>query len=182
MLIGSSGTIKVILQDGKSEVIVTIDGTTKTLASTTLGSWTSGQALNNVLFSNGAWSINLTIDADGADPYITASIPGHPDIVIIVAKETSTQLLKAYEGTFTGNGVAAPENSWNFLSNGSVVYGIHSDGSGSTENVIGIVNGNSVSGSTTGGANYTGSFSGDNVSGTWTSSTNSGNWSGKRKL
>ncbi len=181
VLIGSSGIVKIVLQDGVLQVIITIDGETRTLATTGLSSWTSGQAITNVTFSNGNWSVQFSVNNDGSNPTLAPNIAGHANMVIAILKESSTQQIKLYEGTFTGNGVTAPANKWNFISNETQLYGIHSYNP-TVATVTGTRNGNNVSGTTSGGASFTGTFSGDNVSGTWTSSTNNGNWSGVRKL
>ncbi|MBD0288920.1 MAG: hypothetical protein ICV79_26375 [Flavisolibacter sp.] len=76
----------------------------------------------------------------------------------------------------------APNNSWNFISNGTTAYGIYNDDTGDVEELTGTINGNTITGTTTGGASFSGSFNGENVSGTWTNGSERGTWSGTRKM
>lgn len=181
VLIGSTGTIKIVLQDGKVEVVVTIDGETRTLATTGLTGWTSGQSIAQIDFSNGNWSVKFSVDGNGNNPRIVPNIAGHVGMVVLIVKESSTQVIKLYEGRFTGTGVSPSYNHWNFISNANHLYGIHSDGVGVKE-FVGQINGVNLNGLTSAGASFNGSFSGELVSGQWQGVGVAGTWQGERKL
>src|SRR5262245_7096733 len=89
-IVGSSGTIKIVPQGGKKEIILKLDGVTKTLTTTALESWTSGQEIVSATFSSGDWSIILSLNTTGTDGSIYFTIPGHSDITLALFKETST--------------------------------------------------------------------------------------------
>ena len=57
-IIGSSGTIKIVLQNGKKEIVLKIDGVTKTLTTTALEGWTSGQEISGATFTSGDWTVS----------------------------------------------------------------------------------------------------------------------------
>ncbi|MBX3257874.1 MAG: hypothetical protein KF862_27335 [Chitinophagaceae bacterium] len=60
--------------------------------------------------------IRFHIDKGGINPrIIEADIPGHPDAVFLVAKETSDALLECYEGAYTITGDWTEEGTYNFL-------------------------------------------------------------------
>lgn len=181
VLIGSTGTIKIVLQDGKLEVIVTIDGETRTLTTTGLTGWTSGQSITQVDFSNGNWSVKFSVDGNGNNPRIVPNIAGHIGMVVLIVKESSTQVIKLYEGRFNGTGVSPSYNHWNFISNANHLYGIHSDGVGVKE-FVGQINGVNLNGLTSAGASFSGSFNGELVSGEWQGVGVAGTWQGERKL
>jgi len=101
----------------------------------------------------------------------------------VVVKETSTMLVKCYEGTFTGT----DEGTFNVIVSNKSVRGLaFSDTYNITYSVTGTVLNNQIttSGSTGSGASFSGSISGDKVLGSWDNSItdDSGSWSGKRTL
>ncbi|MDZ4714566.1 MAG: hypothetical protein SH819_03765 [Cytophagales bacterium] len=178
-LIGSSGIFKVTLQKGKVEIVITLDGVTKTLTTGQLSGWTSGQAIANATFTAGDWSVTFSVDADGGNPYISLTIPGHAGITAVIGKETSTALIKAFEGTYAGT----ESGTWNIVIQGTVLAGI-SRGSGGTGGsqvnfFEGTVSGNNISVPDVAAA---GVINGDNVSGTWGIAPDNGTWTGKRTL
>ena len=182
VLIGSSGIVRIVLQDGLMQVIMTVDGVTRTLSTTALSTWTSGQLIQNVTFDNGNWSASFSVAADGSNPQLIPNIPGHLNMIIAVVKESSAHLIKLYEGSFSGPGITSPQNRWNFISNDSLVYGIRSDGSGGVEDVNGTQTGNAVSGDAGSGVSFSGTFFGKNVTGIWQDNSDNGTWVGVRKL
>lgn len=177
--VGSSGVIKVTLQKGKVEVILTLDGVTKTLTTTALATWKTGQAISNVDFINGDWKATFSVAAGGASPSVTLVIPGHT-ITVALMKEKSTLLIKAYEGTYAGS----ETGNFNFVVRGSELLGISRSTDGKTVNPFyGTVSGNTI---TLTNIQATGTINGDVVSGVWAgqsgSGATSGTWTGKRTL
>ncbi len=178
-LIGSSGIIKIILQDGVTQIEVTLDGVKKTLTTTALASWTSGQAIVDALFSSGDWQITLSVDADGQNLSLTMNIAGHPNITGVIVKETSTVLVKAFEGTYAGS----ESGTWNFVIQGQYVVGI-SSGTASNNTLYGSIDGNVITFSSVTATGTVTPGNPDTVAGTWSGSTPdfNGTWTGKRTL
>lgn len=177
VLIGSSGVIKIILQDNALQAIITIDGVSKTLATTNLNSWTSGQPVSNALFKVDNWQITFSVAADGSNPQITANIPGHANMAVFMAKETSSTLIKAYEGTYSG----ASSGTWNFVILGNKLMGIAKGTDSDISYIKGDINGTNIIG-TAESSSVRGTINGNEVSGTYTNSSGNGTWKGKRTL
>jgi len=182
VLIGSTGTFKLTLQNGVKEVAIVIDGVKKTLTTTALGSWTSGQEISNATFSADGWSVVISLLADGSDGSIGFNIPGHASIEAYVTKEKSTALVKGYEGTFSG----AASGTFNFLEYNNGVYGIAREASASSVDYFyGQKSGNNITLTFSNSfLSATGTIDGTNCSGAWTNTDTSdaGTWTGKRTL
>jgi hypothetical protein len=178
VIAGSSGFVVVVLQSGLKEIRLTLNNEKRTFTSTDLDGWVSGEPIKNAVFIAGDWSVTFSVGAAGNVPSLTLSIPGHPGAQAVIVKELSTDVVRAYEGTYSGT----ESGTWNFVLQGPVLIGVSrtTDGSGSTL-LYGFVNENSITlqPPVTG----SGTISIDNVSGTWESDTPaSGTWTGKRVL
>ncbi len=105
VVIGSSGTIKFSLMNGTNDITATmvLDGTAVTLTSAI--TWTDGQpyvAPFTGSLNGQPVSITFSVQPDGSNPTITsADIPGHPNAVFNLVKETSNALIEAFEGTYS---------------------------------------------------------------------------------
>jgi len=106
VVIGSSGTIKFDIANTSSNsitAVLIIDGVSVNL--TTTYTWSAGgiQAAPFKGTLNGQEiTINFSVGADGTGATIVSStIPGHPNAIFSLAKETSTALARCYEGTYT---------------------------------------------------------------------------------
>ncbi len=106
IIIGSSGTIKFDIANSTSNsitAVLVIDGQTVNLTSTY--TWVPGgisvAAFKGTL--NGQeLTINFSVGADGSGAMVlSASIPGHPNAVFSIAKETSSSLVRCFEGSYT---------------------------------------------------------------------------------
>lgn len=139
IIVGSSGYFNLSIMNGSSDATCkfVFDGKEVTLTSASFGSWTSGQAINNALFTGtlDGKTINLTFscDANGSNPTTTVTIPGHT-VYTTVIKEKSDMLVKCYEGTYTvAKKTGTLKGTWNFVAykpgsgNGSIVTGYHAD-------------------------------------------------------
>lgn len=181
VLVGSSGTIALYLFNTGSEVkaLITFDGKSGTLTTTSLANWTPGQAISSALFTGTiegtAVQAIFSVDANGQNPTMQVLIPGHT-VAVAVYKETSTNLIKSFEGIYTGdrNGI------FNITFSGND-YTLISDGGGDfivNTLINGEVNINED------GTILKGTFQGqDAISGTWKNDKNqSGTWSGHRTL
>jgi hypothetical protein len=109
VLTGSSGTVKIILQNGTASAIVIFDGVTKTLTTTSLTDWTSGQAISNAKFTSGDWELIFSVNADGSNPQISVTIPEHT-IQVAIFKESSVEITRTFEGTYTREDISFPLN------------------------------------------------------------------------
>lgn len=181
VLVGSTGTIAMYLYNSGTDVkaLIIFDGKNATLTTTSLSAWQPGQAITNALFTGTvdgkAVQATFSVGANGQNPVLSVLITGH-QIVASVFKETSTSLVKNYEGTYAG----ADSGTFNMAFHGTE-YSIVSSGGGLPMTGM-LVNGkidyfqNSVE--------IKGEFKGDDVSGTWKDHKDgkTGTWSGKRTL
>lgn len=182
ILVGSSGTIAWYLYNTGTEVkaLVSFDGKSGTLTCPDLGSWVPGQPVSSALFTgtinNEQISATFSVGANGQNPQVTVLIPGH-DVHIAIYKESSSTLIKSFEGTYSGddNGI------FNMVFKGAD-FTIITDGGGDP------VSGTLVNGSIHlefSGTTVTGSMQGnDEISGTWENADNaeSGTWVAHRTL
>lgn len=180
VFVGSSGVIIInIDNDNTITATLTIDGVTSNFSTTQT---VQQNQETTVDFTNGNNSFTFSVDENGANPSITnIIINGHPNAAMLVLKETSTAIVKCYEGTFTGGDAG----TFNAVISGSLVSGLAlSNTYGDTYYVTGTVSDNQInaSGSASSGATFSGSISGDNISGNWNNSIAdiSGTWSGTR--
>ena len=178
IVIGSSGTVMFDVLNGGSSITATlaIDGITSILTSDV--EWSSDAAyVGNFTgtFNGNAVRVSFSVQPDGSNPVVTAaSIPGHPNAVFTVVKETSSNLIECFEGKYT---TTAPETgTFNLLlSRSAGLYGgivretgdiTVSEFSGvinSANHLIdsdsqmdmGVLNGNTISGSFPDGDNHT---------------------------
>ncbi len=105
IVIGSTGTVRFSIQNGTNDITATlvIDGVTTTLTSSI--AWVSGEPyvapFTGELNGQPA-SVTFSVQADGSSPVITsADIPGHPNSVFTLVKETSNALVECFEGTYS---------------------------------------------------------------------------------
>ena len=98
VFIGSTGIIVVnIYNDNTLSAYFKVDGVDYNFTTTQSVQQGEGTILN---FVSGSKSFTFTVDGNGARPYITnLVINGHPDAAWLIVKETSTALVKCYEGT-----------------------------------------------------------------------------------
>ncbi|MDX2001126.1 MAG: hypothetical protein SFW35_01755 [Chitinophagales bacterium] len=182
-LLGSSGTINLVLLNGgtTTTAYVNFDGGTATLTTNDLSQWTAGQPINNALFTgvtspNGdTVSAYFSVDANGQNPTVNVTIPGHT-VVVALYKELSTALVKAFEGTYTGD----LQGGFNVILQGNN-YTILNDNGAADENTL--VNGR-IEYTTPGGTVIDGEFTdADNANGTWTETDgDNGTWQFRRTL
>lgn len=150
-MVGSSGVFKFVLKNGNDSVycLTTFDGVTGMLTTTDLSTWTPGQAINRAKFSGKLGStdvvVYLTCAANGSGIVVDFQIAGH-FIVSTPIKETSTQLVKAYEGTYKTTKISdkstVDEGVFNFVMINNGIFGTrYSKTHNESRNIKGIVNG-----------------------------------------
>lgn len=192
VFVGSSGTIIVnINNDNTVSATLKIDGVTY--------DFTSSQSIqmnqpSSVTFINGANSFTFSVAANGSNPTISnLDISGHPASAIAVLKESSSVLVKVFEGTYKENAAGGELGAWNLAIKGNEVIGIaHDNQQLYNYSIKGTVTNNQLNatspdpllvpqGSTT-GTTLSGTISGDNISGTFSNAYGGGTWTGKRTL
>lgn len=175
-----SGTLKAVVEtDESSGTAVVIFGGNKYIA-TSFSIDTDGQGNTVYTFSGGGFTLIIVVTSTGDIVSVTLDIDGEGDIGVDMAKESSTQLVKCYEGTWSGNVDGIIWNgTWNFIIVGSYLQGSYKgDTSGS---YVGQVNGSSLDIDLYSGSAQ-GSLGGDCASGNWALIGYTGTWSGCRTL
>jgi hypothetical protein len=165
IVVGSSGTIKISIENGNSTstATLTIDGKTATLTtSTAVVAEQPFEADFTGMFNGQEATIGFYVEADGTFAYISSTnIPGHPEAEIGIVKETSTDLIESFEGTYAGSS----SGTFNFV----ISKAQHLWGAVSSEDYFdGTLSGNTIT-----GINYDEDV---NVSGTLSNHTASGSW------
>lgn len=181
VIVGSTGTIALYLYNSGTEVkaLVSFDGKSATFTTQSLSSWSPGQPITNALFTGVIDGVNMSayfsVDANGQNPKVQMTIPGHT-VNVAVYKETSTALVKNYEGTYTGDDAG----TFNMTLHGNEFSIVVSSGGIMVDQ---LKNGAIDHVSNT-GVEVKGTFNGDDVSGTWKDLTDNeqGTWTGKRTL
>ena len=181
VIIGSTGVITInIKNDGNLKATLVIDGVTSTYTST--GEVALNQPITNLRFTNGSNTFDINVSANGNDIMVTDSnIENHIGATFNIIKEYSTDLVKCYQGTYTGtndNGV------FNIIIIDQDLYGLSRSNLFQDDTLF--LNGdfieNTISGTFEGGT-FSGSTSGNNISGTWqNTSQETGTWTGQRTL
>lgn len=152
VMVGSSGVFKFVLKNGNDSVYctTTFDGATGMLTTTDLATWTPGQAIDRAKFTGKLGStdvvVYLSCAANGSGIVVDFQIAGH-FIVSTPIKETSTQLVKAYEGTYKTTKISdkstVDEGVFNFVLINNGIFGTrYSKTYNESRNIKGIVNGN----------------------------------------
>ena len=167
VIIGSTGVVTInIKNDGNLKATLVIDGVSSTYTST--GEATLNQPINDLRFTNGSNTFDINVSANGNDIVVTASnIENHIGATFNIVKEYSTDLVKCYQGTYTGskdNGV------FNIIILDQDLYGLSRSNIFEESETL-FLNGdfiqNTISGTFDGGS-FSGTASGNNISGTWT--------------
>lgn len=105
ILIASTGTIKFDIANNGNTItaVMIIDGKTVNLTSNV--TWVNGQAYVAPFtgtLNNQTVTINFSVGASGSNPTVVSSnIPGHPNAVFTIVKETSNSLIECFEGTYS---------------------------------------------------------------------------------
>lgn len=147
IFIGSTGTIFIDIQNGSNVITATmvLDGQSIELTST--AEIIDGEpfvAPFTGMYNGSSISITFSVGLNGADPIVvTSDIPGHPNAVFEVHKETSTSLIEAFEGSYTRTG--GETGAFNILMARSLsVWGgvARETGGAETNEVNGTINSN----------------------------------------
>lgn len=96
VLVGSSGYFTADLKSGNSTATIVFDGETYQLQSSEV--LTDGEAIEDLILSNGGIIIKISVDANGDNPEVFVSIPNHT-VYATVYKETLQNSVQIYEGS-----------------------------------------------------------------------------------
>jgi hypothetical protein len=145
VLVGSSGYFKISLKNGTDTISckMVFDDKTAYLTTTALNNWQPGTAISNAVFTGTIDGQNVTLtlncSADGTTVSVSVNYPGHT-IGVAIVKETSTTLVKCYEGTHTDG---KQTGVFNLAVYGNKVYGFRKDPEG-VGSFTGFVNGSTM--------------------------------------
>jgi len=193
VIVGSSGTIKIEINNGNdvTKAFISIDNKTDEL--TCISTLIKGQAITNATFNGTFTSFKFSVDADGKNPTVSdITIEGHNNISATIFKETSNNVASGYEGTTIGGNNHS--GVLNVVRNNDTFSAISKGNDGIVFNYKGVISANgSFTGQSSAVYNNTnvkitvsGSFKGNQLEGTWKtewgSGTNSGTFSGKKTL
>ena len=105
VIVGSSGTIKFDIANSNTTIVavMVLDGVSVNLSSNV--TWVAGQAFTSAFtgtLSGAPVSVTFSVSTAGQSPTVTAyNIPGHPGASFDLVKETSTNLIECFEGTYS---------------------------------------------------------------------------------
>lgn len=184
VLVGSTGTVKFDIANNGTSItaVLVIDGTSITLTGNGTLSGGSFQGSFTGTLNGGTVIIPFNVSNTGVVTVGSPTIPGHSNVVFRIFKEKSTQLVEAFEGTFTG-GDSGTFNLVLIRDNAGEGEWIAIARSDSDSIFTGLVGDDGIFG---GGGEIViaGEISGDNIKGVWEHATNgaNGSWKGKRTL
>lgn len=174
IVIGSSGTIKFNVANNNTDITATLvlDGDTILLTSTI--TWEADQAYVAPFvgqYNGQTATVHFHVDANGDNATITsANIPGHPNAVFVLVKETSNALIEGYEGAYTKSD--SETGTFNILLSKALGKwgGIaREDGSSETSDIDGTISQNGTIYNQDG--HQLGTLNGETISGTFTESS-----------
>lgn len=108
IFVGSTGSISINIQNGVNTITVLLVIDDISIALTSAVEVVEGEpyvAPFTGIYNGQPIAITFSVGIGGSSPtMISSDIPGHPNAVFVVVKETSTSLIEAFEGTYaTGN-------------------------------------------------------------------------------
>ncbi|SHG97840.1 hypothetical protein SAMN05443549_10997 [Flavobacterium fluvii] len=148
IVVGSTGTISINIQNGSSTITATmvLDGVSVALTSNV--AVVNGQAYVAPFtgtFNGSPISMTFSVGMSGGSPtMVSSSIPGHPNTVFQLFKETSTSMIESFEGTYAVSD--GEKGTFNILLSRSLMkwgYVVKENGQTSTDSGSGTINGSS---------------------------------------
>ncbi len=169
VVVGSTGTITVDVQNGSNAITATMVLDGETILLTSSATVTDGEiflAPFTGMMGGNPISITFLVEPNGSTPTVVSSdIPGHPNATFEIFKETSASLVEAFEGTYVST--SGETGVFNIvLSSGLAIFGGvgKSDQTAEIENFSGeyinnnLILGNGATAATTSGDELDGSF------------------------
>jgi hypothetical protein len=185
IVVGSSGTIKLVINNGDNIVKAYLDMNDLKDTLTCSQQFTTGHAITNALFVGSRSSMTFSAGANGQDPSIVnIAIDGHTNVSGAIVHELSTQQVFCYEGTYSGGS----SGTFNCIRFDVSIIGIGKDNSDpNTYQGNGTITDSTFSlsvGTTSYGATFEGTFDANGCSGTLADagSGHTGTFSGTRTL
>lgn len=179
VFVGSTGTIIIDLNNtsGISATLV-INGVAYNFSTTQTIQQNQNTTVN---FTSGSNSFTFSVSATGGTPTITnVIINGHPFAAIMVVKETSTTLVKCFEGTYSGG----DSGIFNAVIYGNSLKALVKGSDNSNFIAYGTISNNQItaSGVVNTDIKFTGTVTDNTLSGSWTNVpySLSGTFTGKR--
>ena len=148
IIIGSTGTISINIQNGSSTITATmvLDGVSVALTSNV--AVVDGQsyvAPFTGTFNGSPITMTFSVGLGGSSPtMVSSSIPGHPNAVFVLSKETSTSLIEGFEGNYSVTG--GEKGVFNIVLSRSLAkfgYVVREDGQTDTDSGSGTINSSS---------------------------------------
>lgn len=180
VVLGSSGTIMFNIANNGTDItaVMVLDGQTVNLSSSV--AWIAGQpyvADFTGTLNGAAVTITFSVGLSGGTPTVTSSnIPGHPSATLVVIKETSTNLVECFEGTYS---TTLPETgSFNIIVLRTAglwggVARITGGTSADDDDIDGTISNNQLSSQMGAGTVVVGTLNGDQLNGSFVDSNNS---------
>lgn len=148
IIVGSTGSISINIQNGSSTITATmvLDGVSVALTSNVvLVDGQSYVAPFTGTFNGSPISMTFSVGLGGTSPtMVSSSIPGHPNAVFVLSKETSTSLIEGFEGTYSVTG--GEKGVFNIVLSRSLAkfgYVVKEDGQTDTDSGSGTINSSS---------------------------------------
>lgn len=148
IIVGSTGSISINIQNGSSTITATmvLDGVSVALTSNVvLVDGQSYVAPFTGTFNGSPISMTFSVGLGGTSPtMVSSSIPGHPNAVFVLSKETSTSLIEGFEGTYSVTG--GEKGVFNIVLSRALSkfgYVVREDGQADTDSGSGTINSSS---------------------------------------
>lgn len=148
IVVGSTGTLSINIQNGSSTITATmvLDGVSVALTSSV--AVVDGQAYVAPFtgtFNGSPISMTFSVGMSGSSPtMVSSSIPGHPNVVFQLYKETSTSMIEGFEGTYAVSD--GEKGTFNILLSRSLMkwgYVVRKNGTTDSDSGSGTINGSS---------------------------------------
>lgn len=148
IIVGSTGSISINIQNGSSTITATmvLDGVTAALTSNV--SVVDGQsyvAPFTGTYNGSPIIMTFSVGLGGTSPtMVSSSIPGHPNAVFVLTKETSTSLIEGFEGSYSVTG--GEKGVFNIVLSRALAkfgYIVKEDGQTDTDSGSGTINASS---------------------------------------
>jgi len=149
IFVGSTGTVYIDIQNGSNDITATLVIDDETIVLTSAVEVIDGHPYTapfTGMYNGEEISVILSVGLGGSSPtMISSDIPGHPNAVFTVFKETSTSMIQAFEGTYTRTGgetgtfnilLSTALNAWGGIAK--------ENGETDTTNVSGTINGDQL--------------------------------------
>jgi len=175
-----SGTVKAVIATDESTGTAQVTLGSAVYTATQFGIDEDGQGNTVYTFSGPGFTLVIVATPGGDLVGVDLDIDGEDDLDVDLAKEHSDQLVKCFEGTWSGQVDGTPwSGTWNFIVVDTYIQGSYKgDDDGSYD---GAISGSSAT-IDLGSGSANGTFSGDCASGGWQIYSYAGFWSGCRTL